>query len=337
MIGLCKRNSANTLLWLLVSTSIASVGYCQGRTQEELTVPDPETLTVNASDGVPIRCSYYAGGFVETAGDKKDKPKVEKNPGKEVVPVILLHGWDGRRREFDDLATTLQKRGHAIIVPDLRGHGDSTTVTLPNGDVKNIERDRMRSSDIAGMVLDVEACKKFLLDKNNEGELNIEMLCVVGAEVGATVAVNWAAYDWNRRQLPAFKQGRDVKALVLVSPKASFKGFSLQKALAHPIIQKTLSVMLIVGEGDRSAASATKKIHLQLERMREDPPENPEERMKKQDLFYLKPNTTLQGTRLVNVPSLPLKKNIGLFIDLRLVRNSDSFPWMERKSPLGTN
>ncbi len=337
MIEFCKRTIGSRLVWLVVCVCINSVGFGQGRQVDEIKVPDPESVTVNASDGVPIRCSYYAGGFIETAGDKKGKPKVEKKPGKEVVPVILLHGWDGRRRNFDELATTLQKRGHAVIVPDLRGHGDSTTVTLANGEVKEIDRDRMRSTDIAGMVRDVEACKQFLLDKNNAAEVNIEQLCVVGADVGAIVAVNWAAYDWSRRQLPAFKQGQDVKALVLISPKYSFKGFSLQKPLLHPIIKRTLSIMLIVGEDDRSAASDANKIHGQLEKMRDDPPENPEERLKKQDLFYLKPNTTLQGTQLINVPSFPLRNNIALFIDLRLVRNSDLFPWMERKNPLGTN
>lgn len=337
MNGSFNRNTGTVLVWLLLCLCMASDGFGQGRKEEDLKVPDPETITVDAKDGVPIRCSYYPGGFVETAGDKKDKPKVEKKPGKEVVPVILLHGWDGRRRDFDELATTLQKRGHAVIVPDLRGHGDSASVLLPNGETKEIDRDRMRSTDMAGLLFDIEACKKFLMDKNNEGQVNIELLCVVGADVGAIAAVNWAAYDWSRRQLPAFKQGQDVKALVLISPMSSFKGFTLQKALAHPIIQKSLSVMLIVGDADRTASRDAKQMHTRLEKMRDDPPENPEERLKKQDLFFLKPNTTLQGTQLINVPSLPLRNNIALFIDLRLVRNADLFPWTERKSPLGTD
>ncbi|HRX80703.1 MAG TPA: hypothetical protein P5307_16655, partial [Pirellulaceae bacterium] len=139
---------------------------------------------------------------------------------------------------------------------------------------------------------------------------------------------NWAAYDWSRRQLPAFKQGRDVKALVLVSPESSFKGFSLTTALNHPIIQKSMSIMIIVGEDDRSAASDAKTIHSRLERLRTDQdPKNP-------DLVYLKPNTTLQGTQLINVPGLPLRDYIGVFIEQRLVRKSSEFPWTERTSPL---
>jgi len=293
-------------------------------------MPDPEAVTVEASDGVPIRCSYYPGGFVEKPGDKKDKPKIEKKPGKEVVPVIMLHGWEGRRRDFDVLASTLQKAGHAIIAPDLRGHGDSTTIQLADGGTKEIDRERMRSTDMAGMLLDVEAAKKFLMDKNNAGEVNIELLCVIGADVGAIVAVNWAAFDWDRRQLPAFKQGRDVKALVLVSPQESHKGFTLTKALNYPIVQKSLSIMLIVGEEDRTASRDAKSIHSRLERQR-DAPTDP----KDPDLVYLKPRTTLQGTQLINAPGLPLRDYIGTFIELRLARKAGDFPWTERKSPLG--
>lgn len=332
MSGYCYRNLVPKLLIFIGCTSLTAISYGQRRGDEELKVPDPEAITLDTTDGVAIRSSYYPGGFIESAGDKKGKPKVEKKPGKEVVPIIMLHGWGGRRRDFDELASTLQKRGHAVIVPDLRGHGDSKTVLLANGETKEIDPDRMRSTDMAGMLYDVEAAKKFFLEMNNKGEVNIEMLCVIGADVGAIVAVNWAAYDWSRRQLPAFKQGQYVKALVLVSPKASHKGFSLQKSLSHPIIQNSMSIMLIVGEGDRTAKSAAKSIHTRLEKLRDADAD-----IKDKDLFYFGRDTTLQGTQLINVPGLPFRKNIALFIDLRLVRKANTFSWSERKSPLTGN
>ena len=320
---------SRSLLAFIGCMLLAANGFGQARPEDQVKIPDPEAVTVETSDGVPIRCSYYPGGFIETPTDKKDKPKIEKKPGKEVVPVILLHGWDGRRRDFDELASTLQKLGHAVMVPDLRGHGDSTSVQLPNGGTKEIDRDRMRSTDIAAMGLDVEAVKKFFFEKNNAGEVNIELLCVVGADVGAILAVNWAAYDWSRRQLPAFKQGRDVKALVLISPEAAFKGYSMTTALSHPIVQKTLSIMLIVGEDDRTASREAKSIHTRLERFRQVPTDP-----KDADLVYLKPNTTLQGTQLINVPGLPLRDYIGVFIEHRLVRKANENTWTERTSPL---
>ena len=47
----------------------------------------------------------------------------------------------------------------------------------------------------AMVTCDMEAVKKFLWERNNAGELNIDKLCVVGAEMGASVAVNFALAD----------------------------------------------------------------------------------------------------------------------------------------------
>ncbi len=330
MSGHCYRNVGRNSLVFLGCTCLASIAFGQRRAEEKLTIPDPQAVTVETSDRISIRCSYYPGGFVEKPGEKKDEPKVEQKPGKEVVPIIMLHGWGGSRRDFDVLASQLQKAGHAIIVPDLRGHGDSSSIQLANGEVKPIDRDRMRPADLAGMLLDVEAAKKFLMDKNNAGDVNIELLCIVGADVGSIIAVNYAAFDWARRQLPAFKQGRDVRALVLISPQESHKGFTLTKALVYPVVQNSLSIMLIVGEQDRTASREAKSIHGRLERQRTVPTDP-----RDLDLVYIRQDAMLQGTQLINVPGLPLRDYIATFIEHRLARKAGDYPWTERKSPLG--
>jgi pimeloyl-ACP methyl ester carboxylesterase len=301
--------------------------------EEELKVPEPERVTLETKDGVPLHCTYYAGGFIETPGDK-DKKKVRKKSGKEVVPIIMLHGWEGSRGDYDILASGLQRMGHTVMVPDLRGHGRSTTVKLPTGEEKEIDLDRMRKDDLAGFVLDTEAVKKFLLDRNNAGELNIELLCVIGADVGAIAAVNWAAQDWSRRQFPAFKQGKDVKALVLLSPKQTFKGFTLSTAIQHPVVRGGLSLMLIVGAQDRKSLQDTKAINNRVEKFHDAPPEDAEDRLKKQDLFKIETPTSLQGTQLLRARGLNVNTIIARFIDFRLVRKVDDYPaWAERKRP----
>ena len=70
----------------------------------------------------------------------------------------------------------------------------------------------------------MKAVKDFLWERNNAGELNIDKLCVVGAEMGASVALNFALadaldQDSNRVLRPDYKLGRFVKALVLISPE----------------------------------------------------------------------------------------------------------------------
>ena len=180
------------------------------------------------SDGVSIRCSYYPGGFIENLKTKE----VTAVPGTEVIPILMLHGWDGQRTEYDFTASFLQRLGHAVLVPDLRGHGESLVRRQGAREIQ-IDRGELSTPEIKSMVLDIEACKRFLLERNNAEELNIELLCVVGAEFGATLAVNWAVMDWSWPQLPAYKQGRDVKSLVLLSPVQAFKGVTLNDALKH--------------------------------------------------------------------------------------------------------
>jgi hypothetical protein len=74
---------------------------------------------------------------------------------------------------------------------------------------------------------DMELLRKFLVKENDAGNLNLNKLCIVGAEMGASVASYYAAYDWttvrreaNRRPAPS----QDVKGLFLISPDWDFKG-----------------------------------------------------------------------------------------------------------------
>jgi len=182
------------------------------------------------------------------------------------------------------------------------------------------------------MVLDVEACKKFLMDKNNAGELNIDLLTVVGAEFGAVVAARWAALDWSVPDLPAYRQGKDVKALVLLSPINSFKGVTLREAFNHPAVQSRLSVMLISGAKDKGASEA-KRLYNSLTPHHPRVDEDDQDAEKKQEVVLIQPETNLAGTKLLG-PGLPVPQYIGRFIDNRVVSRKSEFPWAERKNPL---
>jgi len=309
---------------LLVLTS----GRLDAQSEEIITkLPDIERVSLKTKDLVNLQCNFYPGGVVEG----RDK-KFTRVAGKEVVPVILVHHWGGQRGDYDALASYLQKLGHAIMVPDLRGHGNSTTRRLPGGDVE-IDPERMRTADINAMVYDIEAVKKELLEKNNAGQLNIEMLTIVGAELGAITAMNYAALDWARPQLPFQKQGRDVKALALLSPAQSFKGATLTKSLRAPAVRQLLSVMLVVGAGDAESAKDAKAIHSRLERYHKEP--DPKDVVEKKSLFLVEKPTSLKGTDLVHPRAmLNVQFDVAKFIELRLVNKREDFPWKDRTSPL---
>jgi pimeloyl-ACP methyl ester carboxylesterase len=284
-------------------------------------LPPPETLALRAKDQVQVHAVYYPG-----------------TEGKRTVPVILLHGWDGPRGvgsgiDCLPLAERLQKAGHAVIVPDLRGHGRTTRRGLAGAPDGTLDRDAFRVQDFRDMQYDVEAAKSHLLQKNNEGELNIELLCLVGFDMGAVVGLNWIRYDWSVPPLPILKQGQDVKAFVLVSPEQSFRGLPIQAALEDRAVRAELSAMVMFGQQQPNAATAGRRIFNTLKRSHREIPTDPKERERLQDLFLVELDTSLQGTKLLTSSALKVPERIEDFIRLRLVNRADQFPWQDRSLP----
>jgi pimeloyl-ACP methyl ester carboxylesterase len=336
--GLINPASANRKLFSTVAITVCAVSFGTGRialaqVTKMLEVPKPEIVTLRAGDGMSVHCTFFPGGFIQ----KTEKEVVQK-PGKEVVPVILLHGFEGNRKEFEPLALMLQRQGHAVLTVDLRGHGDSSRLELPNGTEREIDPARLRAVDFRAMEIDVEAAKRFLLEKNNLGALNLELLCLVGAEMGGIVATNWIAADWSRRDLPAFKQGKYAKALVVLSPTNSVKGYTAAAAWKHPIYQLPIfSLMLVAGKRDSKSYGEAKQVHNRLEKAHPTP-EDEKERVERQTLFLIEPDTELAGTKLVDPRTrLPIPAVVSQFITLRLVNKQSEFPWGERKNPLAAD
>lgn len=289
------------------------------KAEEKPKVAAPSPIEVGSTelrtaDGVLLRATFYPSSK-------------EKDQRKEAVPVVLLHMWKGDRKEYTKLATFLQSKGHAVLVPDLRGHGESNKQILGNGE-RTLDASRFGADEFARMVeFDMETLKAYLLRKNNEEELNIEKLCLVGAEMGAAVALNWSQHDWSWPILPGKKQGQDVKALILITPPWSFRGLNARQALNDPAVRTQLSIMLIAGRGDARGLSDASRMHAILQRYHPEPLES--ERREKQDLFFRRPDTTLQGTKMFDVGGLNFEEPIAEFLEYRLVKQN--FPWQDRK------
>jgi len=270
-----------------------------------------EDVSLETKDGVLMKATYYPAG----------------KPGKDTVPVILVHGFGGNRQDLSNLAAFLQSEvggGNAVIVPDLRGHGDSLR---RRGVDKALASDRFTPADFKAMLWDVEAAKKFLMEKNNKSELNIEKLCVVGCELGALVAANWARVDWSFPPLATGKQGQDVKALVLISPQETFKGLRMVDAVTDKNVKSRLAVLIAVGNGDSKAVKEADKLFDQFKRFHPDPA-----KVEDQDLEPFAANTKLQGAKLVLSDEFGLQKAIGVFIKARLA--NQALPWKNRPNPL---
>jgi len=285
-------------------------------------LPPPQSVAFKTRDGVQLSATFYPS-------------PLEKEALKDAVPIILLHPFKGSRADFNDLAPVLQEAGYAVLAPDLRGHGQSTRRTTPDGKDVEIEQALMNRQDFEAMAHsdvdtsgDVEACKKFLMDKNNSKELNIDKLVIIGAEMGAAVAIDWALRDWSWETLASGKQGKDVKALVLLSPQWSFRGLTIGSAVADHDFASQLSWMIVVGEQDPKMYPDAKRLYAALEKtplpIMADAPGKPA-------LDFHQFATSLQGTKLL-AKNFNTTAEILKFLDQQVAKTAH--PWTDRKSPL---
>ncbi len=231
----------------------------------------------------------------------------------------------GNRTDYKYLADSLQSQGYAVIVPDLRGHGESTKQTV-GGVEYTLSAAKLPVEQYKFMVeRDMYAVKEFLWQKNNAKELNLNKLCVIGAEMGASVAMNFTAFDamgyGDSDRGPYYgplQLGLFVKALVLLSPDVSFKGLPL--APFSEEIRRNIPVLILVGKDDAKSFGEAERVSKIFRRI---PPKKPEDTT----FFFNTLNTKLQGTHLLEPKTLNADKMIFQFLQLRLVQADEAKNW----------
>ena len=273
---------------------------------EEEPLPPEEVVDLLTQDGVMLKATFLPG-----------------TKGKDSVPVIVLHGHEGSRKDFAVLAAFLQRQGHAVLVPDLRGHGDSTRV---RGTTRLLDAKSLTVRDFNAMATyDVEACKKFLVTKNDVGELNIDKLSLVGSEMGSVIALEWARIDWSWPPLATGKQGQDVKAIVLVSPAWSFRALGVKPMLDLPQIHGRIATMLVYGDEDKQVARDARRIYNILKRAH--PTADAKEQVDR-TLWNLPLATSRQGANLIGERTLQVPQWIAAFLKVRVA--DQKVPWAKR-------
>lgn len=295
----------------------ASTAYGQSRREF-----DSRQVTLTTRDGVELAATYYPS-----------------DAGRDAVPVVLLHDFNETRSVYDSLARSLQEGGRrnsdgeqtvksrAVVAVDMRGHGGSKTGFDRGGRSFELDAQRFVAQDFVDMVLlDMEAVRGLLVEENDRGRLNLNKLCVVGSGMGANVAVLWAARDWATPPLAVRKQGQDVKALVLLSPRWNFRGLKLVEPFKFPPIQQAVSVYLCYGANDAAVARDCRNIEKILNRYH---PEPPSDQRAKKDFFVDALDTTLQGTSLLAGREFDVAPRIAEFIQARL--GLRELPYSQRK------
>ena len=199
-------------------TSLVALASMCGLSSAQEGKPRPVKLE-SAADGLPIAATYYPA-------------KAEQADQKMAPVVLLLQGdnenrlvWEKKPTVFSEsqqktkaLADVLHDEGYAVMTIDLRGQGESP---LPGGRA-------VRNADYPAMLGDIEAAKRFLMEEHQAERLNINKLGIVAADSAVPLAVNYAKLDWEKPDYDdaptaadRTPRGRDVRALVLMSPANS--------------------------------------------------------------------------------------------------------------------
>jgi pimeloyl-ACP methyl ester carboxylesterase len=321
-------SSSFVVLAILLAIGLGGVAFAQEPEQPapppkaEAAQPEFEPVERVTSDGLTVQGFFFPSTETDTQN---------------AVPVVLLHSWKGDGwKEFEGLARYLQERGCAVLVPNLRGHGQSTTFKA-SGYV--LDPARMSNAEISNMVTkDMEAWRSFLVQKNDEKALNLNKLCLVGSEMGASVAINWALLDWRWSSGLVKDRRPSVEALVLLSPQKIFRGLDVKEPLLHPAV-RTMSAMILVGRQDARAYSQASQLDATLAKYHPRPPKGLDKdelaRWNKENrsLFFRSFDTSLQGSKLLGVRQLMAPEIIWRFIELRLAdpAKSKDFPWQPIK------
>jgi len=265
---------------------------------EEGEQPEPEIVEVISrvpgTEGISLSCALFMSA-------NSDKPDVSKN----ISPMILVHDLGGSKLDLAPLARHLQAAGHTVLVPDLRGHGESTTIV---NQAEEVDYADFKKSDFATIGQDLEACKRYLMQFNNDGKLNISMLSMLAVGDMCPIVTEWVLRDWSFASRGRIKQGKDVQSLILVSPKRKFH----------------IPTLVIWGEESKSAKES-RSVYKSMARHRpESEAAMSADRWAQQDLYQLELPVAEEGAELLG-PNDALYDFITTFNQQKVLLNAAQF------------
>ncbi|MDH5405038.1 MAG: alpha/beta hydrolase [Candidatus Aminicenantes bacterium] len=177
-------------------------------------------INLTTEDNVNLVGTYYA-------------PRKGDSPA-----LLLVHGMNRTRLDWVGLARLLQANGYGVLTIDLRGHGDS----MQQGD-RLIRWVSFSDEDFRRMLMDIASGIQFL---KSRAEIDPYMIGIVGTEMGANLALNYAS------------QNRQIGAVVLISPGLNYRGVSCVGAITS---YRMRPVLLIASEEDVYSAFSANELY----------------------------------------------------------------------------
>lgn len=177
-------------------------------------VPEGAEVQFNTADGFRIHGTMFS-------------PEGERPPG-----LILVHMLGSDRSSWRNFARKAQQAGFMCLAYDMRGHGEST---LQDGQPKSFAA--FTDADWAAATADIEAAKKALVEQGADPA----NLAIIGASIGANLALVYAQGD------------RDIQTVVMLSPGLDYKSIRTESVMkAYP----GRPVLLMASESDTYSAKS---------------------------------------------------------------------------------
>lgn len=166
-----------------------------------------QAVAVQASDPAVLSAPKGARGvWLTTADGYNAAAWFWPAGGKKAAPgIILLHQRGKDKSSWGEFPSKLVAEGFAVIAIDLRGHGQSTD---PSGQPRALNS--LTDSDYQAMLNDVGAAHAFLAQQKG---VDADRVGLIGASIGANLALLYAAQDRRVRTVVALSPGLNYKSL----------------------------------------------------------------------------------------------------------------------------
>ena len=127
------------LLYLALGLLFFFIALGSKRREDE-TIPCKNSLFERNADNINLITGYkwYDTTYKQHVTIKSRKGKTLhamefRNPSNSNVWAVVLHGWTNAKREMSSYALEYYNRGFNVLMPDLRGHGNSESKFVSMG------------------------------------------------------------------------------------------------------------------------------------------------------------------------------------------------------------
>jgi pimeloyl-ACP methyl ester carboxylesterase len=164
-----------------------------------------EIVSIQAADGLTLVGEFYASESSAPA-------------------LLLLHMLGSRRSAWEPLMPTLVDAGYNVLAVDMRGHGDTGS-----------------AQDWTAAEQDVTAWLDWL---NDQPSVSVNQISIIGASIGANLALIGCAYD------------ERCQTVIALSPGLDYRGVMPELALSEALVDRT--ALLVASVDDLTSADSVR-------------------------------------------------------------------------------